>query len=381
MTDNGFLRLPALEMQQGPGRLLYSFCVDGKVLPSFTTVSRIYRDQVSQVGGYQRPEVLTHIREIKAYIESESPLMPNAIVVAFDTRVRFEPNSNQNNNHALTRFGELVIPIDPSCPDEEKPGWIVDGQQRVAAVREAEVARFPMFVTAFISDTEKAQREQFILVNSVKPLPKGLIYELLPIIDTKLPTYLAHKQFPAKLLERLNFDLDSPLQGMIKTPTQPDGLIQDNSILKMIGNSLNDGALYRYRNPTTGKGDIDSMLIILKRFWRAVSIVFSDAWGLPPRRSRLVHGAGIVSLGFIMDAIADRHRNATEVTEELFIDDLTPMKDICRWTDGFWDFGQGIQRKWNEVQNVPKDVQLLANHLLMNYKQLVWNRNIERRSA
>ena len=44
------------------------------------------------------------------------------------------------------------------------------------------------------------------------------------------------------------------------------------------------------------------------------------------------------------------------------------------WTDGYWDFGPGCQRKWNEIQNTSKDVQLLANYLLLQYKSLVWNK-------
>jgi hypothetical protein len=49
---------------------------------------------------------------------------------------------------------------------------------------------FPICATAFIAESEIEQREQFILVNSTKPLPKGLIYELLPEIEAQLPTLL-----------------------------------------------------------------------------------------------------------------------------------------------------------------------------------------------
>lgn len=42
--------------------------------------------------GYQRPEVLTQVAAIRRYIETDdSPLLPDAIVIAFDERVRFEP--------------------------------------------------------------------------------------------------------------------------------------------------------------------------------------------------------------------------------------------------------------------------------------------------
>jgi hypothetical protein len=115
------------------------------------------------------------------------------------------------------------------------------------------------------------------------------------------------------------------------------------------------------------------MLKTLKAFWGATAKVFKNAWKLPPRRSRLMHGAGIVSMGFIMDAIADRYRQNGTPEEDQFKEDLDGLKDVCRWTDGYWEFGPGAQRKWNEIQNTPKDIQLLANYLLVQYKALVWN--------
>src|SRR3954447_11511543 len=85
------LRLPAIEVRQGPNRTLYTFAVDGKQLPSFATVSRVHRDDNAEIQGYQRPEVLSHIASIRRYLESNDPMIPNALVIAFDKRVRFEP--------------------------------------------------------------------------------------------------------------------------------------------------------------------------------------------------------------------------------------------------------------------------------------------------
>lgn len=373
---NNELRLPALEVKQGSGRLLYSFAVDGKLIPTFATVSRIRRSESNQIDGYQRPEVLTHIAEIRNYLESDAPMIPNAVVIAFDTSVRFEPSSDSDTNSSYTRVGTLIIPNGSEVAVEDKSGFIVDGQQRIAAVRDAKIESFPICVTAFITSDVREQTEQFILVNSTKPLPKGLIYELLPGTGSTLPTLLQRRRFPAYLLNLLNHEEGSTLKGKIQTPTTPAGIIKDNSILKMLENSLSDGVLYRFRYLKDGPGDVDSMLAVLQSFWGAVSKVFDDAWNLPPRRSRLMHGAGIISMGFLMDAIAERHRKTQIPTEEQFADDLQPLKDVCRWTDGYWEFGPGRQRKWNEVQNTTRDIQLLANYLLVQYKSLVWNREV-----
>ena len=370
------LRLPALQIRQGPNRTLYSFAVDGKQLPDFATISRIHRDDTDHIQGYQRPEVLSHITSIRKYLESEDPMIPNALVIAFDKRVWFEPHLPSTDGYAQP--GTLVIPVDAHWADEDKPGWVVDGQQRCAAIREAHLDTFPICVTAFITDSDAEQRSQFILVNSTKPLPKGLIHELLPSTTGVLPTRLQLRRFPARLLDRLNHDPNSPLHRMIHTPTTPDGVIKDNSILRMLENSLSDGALYRHRDPATGEGDIDAMLALLNAFWAAVAGVFPEAWGQPPRRSRLMHGVGIVSLGFVMDAITDRHRRTGGPTLADFATDLLPLKPTCRWTNGYWEFGPQDQRKWNALQNTPSDIKLLTNHLLFEYKTRVWRSSAAR---
>jgi DGQHR domain-containing protein len=291
--------------------------------------------------------------------------------MAFDGRVRFVPQSGAPT--AYSRWGTLIIPL-ADGPDQQKPGLIVDGQQRCAAIRDSQITNFPICATAFITNDDREQREQFILVNSTKPLPKGLIYELLPSTEMKLPSLLERRRFPAQLLFRLNSDESSPLQGKIRTPTTPTGVIQDNSMLRMLENSLSDGVLYRFRDSATGETDTETMLTVLKSFWKATSSVFPKAWGLPPTKSRLMHGAGIISMGFLMDAIAERHREGGLPKQESFQQDLGPLHDVCRWTDGYWDFGPGVKRKWNEIQNTPKDIQMLANYLMVQYKSLVWNR-------
>ena len=190
----------------------------------------------------------------------------------------------------------------------------------------------------------------------------------------KLPALLQRRRFPAQLLARFNADERSPLCGKIRTPTTPGGVVQDNSILKMLENSLSDGVLYRFRDPGTNDSDSEAMLKVLNAFWSAAEKVFPKAWGLPPTRSRLMHGAGIVSMGFLMDAIAERHRDVALPVVARFQEDLEPLREVCRWTDGYWDFGPGVKRKWNEVQNTPKDIQMLANYLMVQYKALVWSR-------
>src|SRR3954470_10933531 len=144
-----YIRLPALAIVQSAGRTLYSFAIDGKRLPEFAAVSRVKRDEQHEIAGYQRAESIAHIRTIRKYLESSDAMLPNALVVAFDTRVSFEPSEGADAGHVTV--GDLVVPVDPSVDEHKKPGWVVDGQQRMAAIREADVDHFPVYVTAFIT--------------------------------------------------------------------------------------------------------------------------------------------------------------------------------------------------------------------------------------
>lgn len=371
-------RVPALRIKQGESRQLYSLAIEGKHINKIAAISRIRRGE-EQLTGYQRPEVRNHIREIQRYIESENPMIPNPVIIAFDNRVRFEAISTDSD------IGYLVIPYS-DAEDFIKPGFIVDGQQRTAALREADVDSFMMPVSAFVAHNDAEQREQFMLVNSTKPLPKTLLYELAPYTNGRLPSDLQVRKFPSLLTQKLNFGT-GPLAGRIKTATNPDGTIADNSMIKMIDSSLRDGALYRFRDPESGLGDDVKMLKILNNFWSAVEIVFTDDWDKKPRNSRLLHGVGILSLGSLMDEIDQVHQEYrgesgwSEIPPiSRFVTELKRIKGLCAWSTGAWDFGvdnegNPVRRKWNELQNLSKDITVVTNYLVTNYIKQV-NANI-----
>lgn len=361
------LRLPALELRQGE-RHLYQFALDGRQLQDVSTVSRVRRDAGGAIAGYQRPEVLRHVRSIRAYLQRPDALMPNALVIAFDSRVRFEPAAGAEGGGTCAA-GTLTIPL-----DGEKPGWLVDGQQRAAALRDADRDGFPLPVVAFVTNNLEEQRAQFILVNNAKPLPKGLTHELLPVTDAPLPVELLVKRQPATLLGLLNLLPGSPLQHAVRTPTMPEGRIRDTAVLRMIGTSLADGALYECRDPRTGAPDEDAMVRLLHDFWEAVARTWPEAWALPPRQSRLTHGVGIMALGHVMDEIAERSARArTRAREKLSAAhsqrQLEPLVDVCAWTAGRWELGPDDVRPWDALQVTSRDVTALTDLLLRTYRR------------
>ena len=80
------LRLPAIEIRQGKQRI-YMFGIDGKELPRIATISRVHRDDEGDIGGYQRPEVLAHVGEIRG----RGPVRGIELVADRATKEPFDP--------------------------------------------------------------------------------------------------------------------------------------------------------------------------------------------------------------------------------------------------------------------------------------------------
>jgi hypothetical protein len=104
---------------------------------------------------------------------------------------------------------------------------------------------------------------------------------------------------------------------------------------------------------------------MLISYWGAVKDSFPHAWGLPPSKSRLMHGVGIRSMGKLMDRIvASVNVNSKHVRKDIKTE-LNYIAPHCRWTSGEWEDLGGIH--WNELQNVPKHLSMLSNYLVRKY--------------
>jgi len=336
---------PALQIEQSPGKRVYCFSVNGKDVHLYANISRIGQDDVGRITGYQRPEIQKHIQDIRDYIDSDSPMIPNAVVLSFDKGVKFIP-AEKGSEHGI-----LEIKLNKN---RTKPGFIVDGQQRLGAIRDSNRGSFKVFATAFMTTDIDEQREQFVLVNNVKPLPKSLIYELIPSISGKLPTNLQQKKVSAHLTMCLDGDPESPFFKLVKRPTNPTGIIKDTIIQKMIETSIKDGALRCCAN--IEQFDFEGALNILNKYWTTVKTVFPDAWALPPKNSRLSHGVGISSLGSIMDLLhqIQQEDNAREILQSISI--------YCAWTEGYWEIN-GERIAFNTPQNISRDIRMISQYL------------------
>ena len=128
-------------------------------------------------------------------------------------------------------------------------------------------------------------------------------------------------------------------------------------------NSLSDGMMREFLRRDDDGAGAEQCFDLISDFYRAVALVFPDAWAAKhtPKTSRLVHGAGIVALGYVMEVLAllDGARSPAE-----FAQGLGCLADRTAWTSGEWDFGDGDRRNWRAIQNVNRDIVTLAQHLI-----------------
>ncbi|ESY01391.1 DGQHR domain-containing protein DpdB [Mesorhizobium sp. LNJC405B00] len=360
-TNEAMLAVRAVRTEQAD-KAVYAFFVAGADLLKFAEISRVHRDGEGSLQGFQRKGIKSHVQAITDFLDQGPVLFPNAIILALSPRARFTQTRGEKPDGDVKscEAGTLRIPL-PN--DGSKAAWIVDGQQRSIALSQAQNKSFPVPVVAFVSEELSVHREQFILVNKAKPLDPRLINELLPEVDTAFPRDLSSRKIPSELVNLLQTSPDSPFQGLIKRLSEDSriAVITDSALIKAIRNSINSalGALAPYKATPENPADVDAMYRTLVAYWTAVRRVFPEAWGRPPTESRLMHSAGIEAMSLLMDRMMSRAAPGTDLLLHA-TESLTRIAPYCRWTNGRW---AELQRDWNEIQNVGRDIKLLSGHL------------------
>lgn len=345
-------RFKAIRANQASEHHVFSFAATPEEVLGFSEIERVGRQDDGELRGFQRHQVAAHIKEIRDYLGREDALLPNAVIVAFLGGVKVRDK------------GDGVVEIEVRVTEgANKPGFVVDGQQRLTALSGLRKPGFQVFVSGLVCKNYNELRQQFVLINNTRPLPKALIYELLPTVEG-LPERFTARQFSARIVDRLNFSPKSSLRGEIKQHTNPKGTISDLAMQKLVMNSASEGAI---RDLINEENYDDRAFELVSEFFAAVKKVFGTEWiGMTPKTSRLRHGAGIVAMGFVMELL---YSSEGAKTAKEFEPGLRLLQAHTAWTTGQWRLSEEDVRPWNGIQNTPSDIDLLANHLVRTLKR------------
>jgi DGQHR domain-containing protein len=365
-----FLERRALRIKQNPTIPLYLFTLAAEEVSSVADVARISRDEAGKLIGYQRPERRNHVKQILDYLNAGDVLFPNGLILALPETVRFRSSRGPATTDGLATAGTLEIPV-PSDDTAPRPAWIVDGQQRSLALAQTKNVRIPIPVAGFVAPTLEMQRDQFLRVNTVAPLPVNLVTELLPEVISAPSPRLSQRKMPSALVEMLNRDPESPFFGLIKRPSteaedRRQAVVTDTSLVEALRESLESpsGVLFPYRNMATGSTDTEGIRRVLLTYWGAVRDTFPEAWGKPASKSKLMGGVGIRAMGRLMDRVMVHIDVNKPGAEEATRRELARIAEHCRWTSGTWS---ELGLPWNELQNVSKHISALSNYLARAY--------------
>jgi len=353
------------------GRMVFTFPLkNGKDAFSFAEVSKVSRNEEGKLEGHQRGEESKHIRTIREYVEKKGSFIPNSVIIAFNKTVQFRTTGNDT--------GVLRIPVD----EQTKPGFIIDGQQRLTAIRKANVDWFPIMVNAFFYEEETELLQQFMNVNSAKPIKKDLIFEMSALASDSAEKYTS------LIMEGLNFGPTKgdkstyPLLGKIIFESTVGGFIPRRSIVLVINNSLNSEGVMAFIAENSQNGDefLEYSIQQLNYFFTAVAQTWPSEWGEKPENSRLLHGVGLFALGRMMDEIFRFYLEIRDHSLPLlpppyfYYDELQLIADKCHWSRGFWKFSTDKEIYWKDLQNLSQDKRLLSEYLLKEYRSAVEER-------
>src|SRR6266508_3378223 len=204
-SEPRILERRALRLQQSDMTPVYLFAVRAEEVDLIADVARISRNDVGKLIGYQRPEKRNHVKQILDYLDSGEVLFPNGLILALPDTVRFKPSRGPGANDGLATAGllEVPLPLDKTAP---RPAWIVDGQQRSLALARTKNTDLPVPVAGFVAPSLEVQRDQFLRVNTVSPLPLNLVTELLPQVVSAPSPRLSARRLPSALVDMLNDD-------------------------------------------------------------------------------------------------------------------------------------------------------------------------------
>jgi DGQHR domain-containing protein len=320
------LTIFAQQYDLGRDEYRYQFGCDGRLI---RLIARIDRLDALASSGNQRDEIKKHVTEIRAGLESGNQV-PNSVIVVLNDEMVSEVSAGDsgaeipeshivirpvNPDDAFTtvahpihgessdfyaqklRTVEISFPFRSAAFDHEKSVLLVDGQQRTAALDLADVEKCPQVILSVnaIRATDDEAKDIFQVANSTVKINADFKRALLATMDDA-PGYLKRERNFALAVKSLAVeDPESPFyqivayQG-IKYAKGQKPPVAYNSLFAVV-RSFAEGSLQELLT------DHETLAEVVKRAYSIIKKAWPSHWGKSPKENRLMHGAGIRSLG------------------------------------------------------------------------------------
>lgn len=279
--------------------------------------------------GYQRELSQEHARRIQQFLKGEggTSVLPTNIIL------------NSRKPFRVTQIGDGLVEIE----FKDFPLYIIDGQHRISALRQAEengttdLTHYELGVTL----TNFQLRDEMIHFRNIngrsnRP-PKALSdvlmgrlaeeYGLVPSSIEEQGTIRANR-----VVMRLATDPNSPWYGKVAlggTRRRAFHLTVQSALTTSMRNMFTNG---RFSDP---EENVDTIYHIFANFWEAIAEVWPEAME-NPYQYLFMRGGGFFAWHKVLSRILT-NLNFTP-TKEQFVEALTGLRDTTGWDATFWQF-------------------------------------------
>jgi DGQHR domain-containing protein len=294
-------------VQQGNHRFFLGVC-------SAKTLLRVAYVQERKEGeGVQRILSSSRLKDLGTYVKQEEPpgLLPNAIILGLSEDAQF------NRKDGVLRI-----------PDREEEAFVIDGQHRLFAFKDAYVGDFDLDLpfAAFIGLPIGEVAYLFRTINSTqRKINPSLVYDLIPYLREQ--DWVRFEDSRAQyLVEQLNSNEDSPWYQGVSMLGGRDQPITQASFVTAIKRLLKPGGVLSDSFLDGAFAGQEIQYELLLRYFRGIRDAFPGEW----RNSEYVVSKNLGVSAFL-NVLGDILRSISRDPDSFFSgDELTVSEPSLR---------------------------------------------------
>ncbi|MBY5501243.1 DGQHR domain-containing protein [Rhizobium leguminosarum] len=242
------------------GRMFYLVNMPAEVVTKISYAS--VRGKDLERGAVQRVLNTRRITSIKDFALNGGNF-PNSIVM------------NWVKDNLVVDIDEFVI----SFEIEENSAQLIDGQHRVAGLREAiaedgKLAKYDLPVAIYVGLSTKECADIFLAINTEqKPVHRSLVFDLYEVADEQIVDPAAARA--RDIAVELN-DLDSPFDSMIKFPGERPrkGGVALSTVVTAIKPLIELNGIF----DQVGLSTLENQSRAISNFFKALQIFYGETW-------------------------------------------------------------------------------------------------------
>lgn len=263
-----------------------------------------YASGKTEKSGVQRAMKVEWVKELRDLLQAANTTMMTSAIIYLDENEDIEVE--QVSSIGDKQLFKVTIPFGGTTFDEDKIGWILDGQQRmwtteliaisrgvqgkpiipIIAPISVAIGNFPSNDDIQLKKRMELVRKIFIVSNETKPIPQMWRKSLISHMDIEnikaMSKKLSKYSYYERLARKLNSDNNSPFKNLVD--------------LKKLTRSRSDSKLITLGNLTecvkymAEKGFIDDgrysdesgvfkeSLVKIKDYFNTIYVVWQDSW-------------------------------------------------------------------------------------------------------